>query len=285
MKLLKILSGSLILYFLFFATSTQVSSCVKEKTIYDTVTIRDTTIIRDTVDCDCYDLKDGLVAWYNFNGGTLNDSSGYNNHIVFNNAVKTTDRFGRANGAYLFNGTNSYMRVANSASINPTSAITLAAIVKVNGFYSGLCKGNMLISKTIDKDYGDGFYSLRFVNHPTDCNAPLDEQHHYFSGTYGNFYSGGENDAPADTAYVKKSTWYHVVYTYENGVGKLYINGELKRVHNDPAVFTPNTAELYLGRMVSTQYPYFFNGVMDDVRIYNRALCLGEVKQLNRVKD
>ena len=60
--------------------------------------------------CNC-NLKDGLMAYYNFNGGNLNDSSGLNNNIVFNNAVKTTDRFGKANNAYLFDGSSSYMQV------------------------------------------------------------------------------------------------------------------------------------------------------------------------------
>jgi hypothetical protein len=285
MKLLKILSGSLVLYFLFFATSTQVSSCVKE-TIYDTVIIRDTTIIRDTVDCNCYDLKDGLVAWYNFNGGNLNDSSGKNNHIAFNNAVKTTDRFGRADGAYIFNGSASYMRVTNSGSLNPTSAITLAAVVKVNDFYNGLCHVNQILGKVDNYgDYMPGFYNLRISDYPDYCGNPIDVNKQKFSGAYGDNNIGAAFTR-TDTVFVKKSQWYNIVYTYESGVSKLYINGELKDTRSLAGnTFTPNTADLFIGKCNNSQYPYWFNGVIDDVRIYNRALCLGEVKQLNRVKD
>jgi hypothetical protein len=286
MKLLKILSGSLVLYFLLFASGTQFSSCIKEKTIYDTVTIRDTTIIRDTVDCDCYDLKDGLVAWYNFNNGTLNDSSGKNNHIVFNNAVKTADRFGRVNGAYLFDGSASYMRVTNSSSLNPTSSITLVAVVKVNNFYNGLCHVNQILGKVESySDYSPGFYNLRISDYDSDCSSPIDPNKEKFSGAYGD-NNNGAAFARTDTVFVKKSQWYSIVYTYESGVSKLYINGELKDTRSlSGNTFTPNTADLFIGKCNNSQYPYLFNGVIDDIRIYNRALCLGEVKQLNRVKD
>jgi len=283
MKYLKIVSGSVLLYFLFFSTGTQLASCQKE-TIYDTVIVKDTVTIRDTVDCNCYDLKDGLVAWYNFKGGNLNDSSGKNNHIVFNNATKTTDRFGNANGAYLFNGTSSYMRVAHNSSLNPPQAITLAAIVKVNGFYQGLCKGNFIVGKQVYNDAEDGFYTLRFSD-TTGCAAPLDVNNIYFHGAYGDYAAPNGSSAGANADAIKTGRWYSVVYTYANGVSKIYLDGVLKSERNDPGVFTGGNGDVYIGKSINTQYPYWLNGAIDDVRIYNRALCDGEVKQLNRVKD
>jgi hypothetical protein len=110
------------------------------------VTLKDTVRIVVSSTCNCYNLKDGLVAWYNFNNGTLQNSSGYNNHIIFNNAVKTTDRFGRPDNAYLFNGSGSCMQVKNSLSLNPTQ-ITIMAIVKFNGFYSGTCHATQIVRR------------------------------------------------------------------------------------------------------------------------------------------
>ncbi len=75
------------------------------------------------------------------------------------------------------------------------------------------------------------------------------------------------------------------MYTYENGVSKIYIDGLLKAERNNPASFTPSNADVYIGKTINPQYPYYFNGVIDDIRIYNRALCYGEVKQLNRLKN
>ena len=49
------------------------------------------------------DLKDGLVAYYPFNGNA-NDESGNGNNGTVNGATLTTDRFGNTNKAYSFNG-------------------------------------------------------------------------------------------------------------------------------------------------------------------------------------
>src|SRR5688572_31916423 len=76
-------------------------------------------------------LKQGLIAYYPFNGNT-DDASGNGNHAVFNNATPTADRFGNANGAYRFNGVDNYMRETNSTSFNPTR-ISIVAMVKVYG--------------------------------------------------------------------------------------------------------------------------------------------------------
>jgi hypothetical protein len=282
MKLVKVLSATILVYLLFFATTTQFVACQKE-TIYDTVVVKDTVTIRDTVDCNCYDLKDGLVAWYNFKGGNLNDSSGKNNHIVFNNAVKTADRFGNANGAYLFNGTSSYMRVTNSTSINPATAITLTAFIKVNGFYTGTCHGNHIFNKAYGTDYMNGHYGLYFSDF--NCGGPVDITKERFSGIFGNNGNGAAPAAVSDSVFVQTGKWYGLVYTCENGNSKLYINGELKDSRQAAFSFIANPADLFIGKMDNAQYPYWFNGVIDDIRIYNRALCAGEVKQLNRSKD
>ena len=53
-------------------------------------------------------LTNGLVAYYPFNGNA-NDASGNGNNGIVNGATLASDRFGRANQAYSFNGTNNYV--------------------------------------------------------------------------------------------------------------------------------------------------------------------------------
>ncbi len=62
---------------------------------------------------------------------------------------------------------------------------------------------------------------------------------------------------------------------------KFYINGELKSTVNGSAAFTPNSNDLFIRQAESTQFPYWWNGTIDEVRIYNKALCEGAVKQLS----
>src|SRR5215475_7065552 len=71
-------------------------------------------------------LSQGLLAYYPFNGNA-NDASGNNNHGTPMNGVQlTTDRFGNANSAYLFDGVDDYITIPNSASLNPTNAMSVA---------------------------------------------------------------------------------------------------------------------------------------------------------------
>src|SRR5687767_8104144 len=143
MKALKVISGLFILYTLLFAFSTPFSGCVKTQIERDTMIVRDTTIIRDTLnihDTTLYNIAEGLVAFYPFNGNT-NDESGYGHNISFNNATLTSDRKNRPNKAYLFNGISSYMRITNSYYLNPPK-ISLSVIIKPLGFHAGSCLVN-----------------------------------------------------------------------------------------------------------------------------------------------
>jgi hypothetical protein len=221
-----------------------------------------------------YDVHTGLVAYYNFNGGTLNDSSGYGNNITFNNATQTSDRFGHANNAYLFNGTSNYMQVPNSASLNPNN-ITLMAIFKVNDYYQGLCHVNQILGKGMP-DNINGFYALRYSDFVLNCTDPLNTNNEKF---FGAFSGGG---GAADTPLVKTGRWYNLTFTHDGNDAKLYLNGELKWTWHMPVSFVANNHDLFIGRDEDNiQFPYWFNGVIDEIRIYNTALPAGAVKQLS----
>lgn len=245
----------------------------------DTLIIKDTIRITDTV--SGYNLKDSLVAYYNFNGGNLNDSSGYNNHITFNNALKTTDRFGKANNAYLFDGKTNFMKVVNSASLNPRQ-ISLVAMVKFNGFYRGPCHGNQILKKGF-QDQDNGIYGLRAGVVNTPCDNLVDTTKEQIVGYYGN--NQYSSIAAGDSIdYIKPNVWMTIVFTYDGSQAKMYVDGKLKQVRRGTVPFTPNTDGLFIGRAERPDFPYWFNGVIDEIRIYKKALCEGEVKELSNLK-
>ena len=142
MRIIKALLSSLIILFFLLSVSISQTSCSKTVTEHDT-TIKSSRYHyqnRERYDIDTlYNLNYGLVAYYNFNNGNLNDSSGKGNNITFNNAVVTSDRFGRAGNAYQFSG-GAYMQVPNSCVIEPITNY-LMAIVKFNGYYTGYAWG------------------------------------------------------------------------------------------------------------------------------------------------
>ena len=84
-------------------------------------------------------LSNGLVAHWTFDGNAQ-DSSGRGHHGTVNGAVLTTDRCGRPNRAYLFNGNSSYINVTDHADLRP-GHITVSIWLIANALQSGAITG------------------------------------------------------------------------------------------------------------------------------------------------
>lgn len=219
-------------------------------------------------------LKSGLVAYYPFNGNA-NDESGNKNNPIFNNAALATDRFGNKNGAYYFNGKNSYLQIKNNSQLSPDE-LTLMAIIKPMGFYMGICYNNAIIDKG-GPDYLRGNYALRFTAGEY-TNGDCYEQ----SITHQNFVGMTANNGGGTSRknYVTLNTWYCVVFTFKNGESKMYLDGRLISTESSNGVIGKNNRDIFIGKKDHEQYPYWFNGIMDEIRIYNRAITGDEVKEL-----
>ena len=270
MKLTKALFALPLFFALFILFNTSISSCNKDNMVeHDTVTVvkHDTTVTVDSI----YDITSGMVAYYNFNNGNLNDSSGYGNNLTNTSATATADRFGRAGNAYLFNGSSSYMQAASSQSLNPDN-ITLFAIVKLNAFYTGSCHVNQILGKG-EPDNVNGFYCLRVSDFAASCSLPVDTTKEQVGGAYGdNNPLGSGAGALADSVRIKTGTWYSLAYTYDGITSRMYINGVLKSSAVKSVPFSDATFPLLIGKHGDPNFPYWFDGVIDEIRIYNRAL-------------
>ncbi|HMU10366.1 MAG TPA: gliding motility-associated C-terminal domain-containing protein [Ferruginibacter sp.] len=221
-------------------------------------------------------LNQGLKAYYPFTGNA-NDVSGNNNNPVFNNAALTTDRFGNPNSAYHFNGSSSYMQILNSPSVNSTNKISLVAWVRPMGFYTGTCHGNSVMMKG-DADYLTGNYLMRFDDNAytngTNCGGgPVDVLHQ-------NFYGGTMAPPPGYTPYIQVNQWYSVIITMDGTTAKLYVDCQLKASGPQGGQTFTNAYDLYFGKLNNPSFPYWFNGDLDEVRIYDRDLTVDEVNVL-----
>lgn len=222
------------------------------------------------------DLNLGLRAYFPFTGNA-NDVSGNNNNPVFNNATLTADRFGNPNSAYHFNGTSSYMHILNSGTLNSANTLSLVAWVKPIGFYSGVCHGNSIMMKG-DADYLPGNYLLRYDDGPftnsNNCSVPVNIDKE-------NFYGGGvASNPPGYTPYIIANQWYSVIVTYDGTTAKLYVNCELKATQPQNGANFSNAYDLFIGKLNSSSFPYWLNGDLDEIRIYDRALTVDEVNVL-----
>ena len=216
-------------------------------------------------------LSKGLVLYLPFNGNTL-DLSGNGNHATNYGATFASDASGRSNCAYSFNGTSYYMKILNSTTLQVDSNISLCAKVKVQGFYTGTCYGNSLIAKG-RSDFIAGNYGLRFASPSAGCS--------YYDATTQDYVGFCNTYYPftlADTKpYIIANNWDCLVFTFDGDSARMYVNGVLRHKFKGGATIGKNTEDVYLGYINNPSYPYWYKGVMDEVRIYKRALTSSEV--------
>ncbi|MBL0137485.1 MAG: T9SS type A sorting domain-containing protein [Bacteroidetes bacterium] len=214
-----------------------------------------------------YVPTNGLVAYYPFDGNA-NDVSGSNNNGSVNGATLTLDHLGNANSAYHFDGNGQYIEVPHSTSLDfSTNQISLSFWVKVESFPTGGFS-DILISK--QSGSGTSQSGLNVAQSGQNVLGLL------VSSGSGNF--GGAN-VPSNTS--NYNVFHHVVLVFESGTGTAYLDGSLIISSTGTATIGANTVPMLFGKAnwVNVNADPF-NGVLDDVGIWNRALTQQEVSNL-----
>ena len=206
-----------------------------------------------------------LVAYYPFSGNA-NDESGNANHGTVNGAILTTDRFGNLESAYEFNGIDNFVQVANSSSLDITTNE-----LSINMWLYNNNPGSSNLWKGISKggyDVGNG-YELIFTNDPTNNNGNLSLN---IGG--GGYFMGNFNSY--------NNLWIMITGTFNNGVGKIYINGiEQSKTQQGTINLVSSTSDLFIGkRNPANNYDGFVKGKIDDLRIYQSALSEAQILKL-----
>ena len=204
----------------------------------------------------------GLIAHYPLDGDTK-DKSGAANDGTGTAVTPTADRYGVANGAYLFNGVNSVITVPHSAAQN-AMPLTVACWFKIAGTWQG--EGAL-----VGKYSAASWSGWQLGINPSTHLVPwyLVSQTNTVIGDYGGppFLGGGNLD----------NAWHHAIFTVDAAMGgRLYLDGALvsQRDWVGPAGAAATASVLRVGQYVGS-----FNGAIDEVRIYNRALSATEVVQ------
>jgi RHS repeat-associated protein len=211
-------------------------------------------------------LNRGLVAAYSFSGHA-NDASFNGNHGTINGATLTTDRFGTANSAYQFSG-SSYIKLP--AANFQLSNFTYSFWAKPS---SNPAAGGLYGVLSVGSTGGDQLSSLMNAYDGTAANTG-------WSGGGNNASGGGSTTALSGTL-PTVGTWYHMTVTRDDANVKVYVNGVLAKTvstgNTKPSYGTGTVAAIIGARFNLTQ---FFQGALDDVRIYNRALAAAEITEL-----
>jgi hypothetical protein len=224
-------------------------------------------------------LREGLVAYYPFNGNA-DDESGNGHNGIVNGATLTQGRSKSKKSAYQFDG-KSWIELGNIT--QDYGNITFSAWVRVglkNEIYtanSDLCH-KIIISK-VKRDNGTGF----------SIQANLRRKH--FSATLITSNSSRGDAASSQGILTPEyvANWHHVVATADGKNVRLSLDGGEVRERsgsfnsefNGP---TLSGKPIFIGKefgvLPPAASPRFFAGSIDDVRIYSRALSAEEVKAL-----
>jgi hypothetical protein len=206
----------------------------------------------------------GLIGWWPFTGNANDNSVNLNNGTVYG-ATLTTDRYGNPSCAYSFNG------LTNSITATPSTLPLGSAPRSVHAWFN-------TTSGAIPTSQYPNFQAITGYGNPTS-GAVIFCQFVLAPTGRSYFESGSSQNQIYSASPVNDGVWHNIVTTY-GGPGtrvKMYIDGV---INDSTAVVTLGTPSSLFGIGNNTQANIPFQGKIDDVGMWNRALTATEVCQL-----
>ena len=238
---------------------------------YPHVVAIELTIAADCSGAKCPGAGVGLVAHYPLDGNALDATANHHDGTIFG-PVPTSDRDGRAGGAYAFDGQNDYIGVPYSAKMQP-AVVTLALWAERDSWTAGSFSGNAALAGNTDSG-GYAFYIDR-------SRGELQAYVRSRAGAYA------KPSAPlADLA----PGWHHFALTCDGVNTILYVDGEpvASDATGDGMVhYTENNSFIIGEEAAFGSIPEGdnFAGRIDDVRAYDRVLHPDEIRMLAGVGE
>jgi hypothetical protein len=221
--------------------------------------------------------SDPLIAWYKLNDGsgtTAADSSvNGNNGTLIGNPQWVA---GQIDGALQFTG-NNYVDLGNNPVFNPSGSFSITLWAYITDWSQEW--SHVMVSRR--GEWGIG-WQLRRNGAYWGLGAV--DGICFTTGGVGNFGTG-INDTPTDTA-PPLNQWIHIAAVCEimNNTKRIYLDGVEQVVYNTyPGTVNPSTHNVYIGARANndnTSQEAFFSGMLDDVRIYDKALSQAEIASI-----
>ena len=207
----------------------------------------------------------GLVGYWSFNEGTgsyAGDSSGNRNQGTLVSGPTWVD--GKRGKALNFDGVNDYVNAGDNTSLRITNSFTISAWVKTDQNTSGL--------NVVAKYNGTNGYFFGMTG-----TAPAGRM-------FGGVTTAGVITRRFTNTVLAVGRWYHIVTVYNASAAteSMYVDGILDNgtQSGTPPSSVPSTAGMNFEIGSRTNGIELWDGLIDEVRIYNRALSAQEVLQL-----
>ncbi len=197
-----------------------------------------------------------LIAYYPFNGNANDESGNQNNGTVFQ-AQLVPGRNEIPQSAYSFDGINDYIEVANNPSLNFQKSITIDLWIIVKSFYDReeypISHGNW-----------ENRWKISVTNKKIRWTIKTDT---------------GTKDLDSETE-LELDSLYNIAVTYSGLDMEIYVNGKLDAFANFSGLLLQTNIDLMVGQVLPGNSNYNFNGLLDDIRIYDFALSREEIQKL-----
>jgi hypothetical protein len=220
-------------------------------------------------------IQDGLISYWTFNEGSgtvADDSVGTNDGtllVAAGGGVAPSWVNGKFGKALQFDGISSWVECGWSASLRPTSALSVSAWVKPTSFsyYLGI------VCNFHDTGSTESGYSLSCVGAGDTFSAGVCGSDGSIGYTTAGTYNTGQ--------------WHQVALVFDGATTRLFVNGSEVASTAELApidYYPPPLYGLQIGRYADDNESYCFDGIIDDVGVWNRALSTAEVKWLASYK-
>jgi hypothetical protein len=202
-----------------------------------------------------FELQKGLVAHYAFNGNGKDDSENKND-VSFYGASFTSDKFGNPSKACNFNGVDNFVSVKPDNSLNLIDSFSIAFEVKL---YSSKPHHILVKGDNTTSEYSVTFERERICFNQQNKQIIVKSQ-----------------------AKLNLNKWYNVTITFANSLARIYINAKYDAQGKINNFFNSHKTGLTIGSFPNTKSIWNLNGVLDEIRIYNRLLSESEMEELNQ---
>jgi hypothetical protein len=203
-----------------------------------------------------------LVAAWGFNEAagvtTVGDSSGNGNTGTISGAARVASQAGHGN-ALSFNGTTDIVNVADSASLKLTTGMTLEAWV-----HPASLSATVASTVLLKQDITTGLSYALYANDPPNPSAYI--------------RTGTTTPVVNATTNLPLNTWTHIAATYDGATMSFYVNGALVASHAQTGAIGTSFVQLTIGGNTVFGNGEHFNGLLDDIRIYNVALNEAQIQ-------
>ena len=207
----------------------------------------------------------GLVGWWKLDetsGRDVADSSGNGNTgRILNGQPRWQASGGKIGGALLFDGNGDWVHLANESNFDFTGEVTVAAWIKVNRFDR---EWQAIVTK------GDSAWRIQRNQDTATIEFACSGLQVPSGNPYGGLYGRKA---------VNDGNWHHVTGLYDGEKMYIYIDGVVDVSQPASGVVATNDHPVFIGENVEVP-ERFWNGLIDDVRVYNYALSEGQITAL-----